>query len=47
MISSKNPISIGQKGLKLQLIKEIQISPKWLYKVKIRGILNARTSNVV
>ena len=26
MISSENPISIGQKYVKLQLIKEIQIS---------------------
>ena len=26
MISGENPISIGQKGVKLQLIKEIQIS---------------------
>ena len=25
MISSENPISIGKKGVKLQLIEEIQI----------------------
>ena len=45
---SENPISIRQNGVKLQLIKEDQISRQMtIYMVKIKGILNARTNNVL
>ena len=47
MISGENPISIGQKYVKLQLIKEIQISRQMTTYGQNQGILNAIKMNVL
>ena len=47
MISVENPISIGLKGVKLQIIKEIQISRQITICGQKHGYFNPSTTALV